>query len=181
AACGWRFHRARLPWLFPAGDGRMILVVGATGQVGSAIVRGLRERGVEVTALLRPTADAEALAAMGVRIARGDLRDPLSLRAACDGAERVVATANTIVPSRGERADFDAVVRGYAELGRRARAAGVRRFLFGSVPREFMNRGAAEFDSKARCEAALGADGPTLTLARFSLLMEVWLPWLGTR
>src|SRR5262249_62080561 len=97
------------------------------------------------------------------------------------GAGGGVVAANPIVPRPGERADFDAVVRGYAELGRLARAAGVRRFLFVSVPREFMNRGAAEFDAKARCEAALGADGPTLTLARFSLLMEGWLPWVGTR
>jgi uncharacterized protein YbjT (DUF2867 family) len=159
----------------------MILVVGATGQVGSAIVRGLRKRGAEVAALLRPASNADPLVAMGVKIMRGDLRDELSLRAACEGVERVVATANTIVPRPGERADFDAIVRGYGELGRLARAAGVRKFLFVSVPREFMDRGAAEFDAKARTEAALAADGPPLTVVRPSLIMEVWLPWLGTR
>src|SRR5262245_55008512 len=99
---------------------RVILVVGATGQVGSGVVRGLRKRGAEVTALLRPATDADAVAAMGVRVVRGDLRDPLSLNAACEGVERVVATANTIVPRPGERADFDAIVRGYHELGRLA-------------------------------------------------------------
>src|SRR5262249_48999195 len=76
---------------------------------------------------------------------------------------------------------FDAIASGYAELGRLARAAGVRRFLFVSVPRELIGHGALEFDAKGRVEAALRADGPPLTVVRSSLFMEVWLPWLGSR
>jgi nucleoside-diphosphate-sugar epimerase len=159
----------------------MILVVGATGQVGSAVVRRLRERGEDVIALVRSATRADAVAATGARIVRGDLRDPSSLRSICEGVQRVVATASAIVPRRGERADFEAVVGGYRELGRLARAAGVRAFVFVSVPREFMGRGAPEFDAKARSEAALAAEGPPLTVVRPSLLMEVWLPWLGSR
>src|SRR5262245_38623214 len=113
----------------------MILVVGATGQVGSGVVRGLRARGADVSALVRGSRNADALTTTGVRIVRGDLRDPSSLRNVCEGVDCVVATANTIVPRPGERADFDAIARGYQELGRLARAAGVRRFIFISVPR----------------------------------------------
>jgi uncharacterized protein YbjT (DUF2867 family) len=159
----------------------MILVVGGTGQVGSAVVRGLQGRGASVAAFLRPATDGAAVAAAGVRIARGDLRDPSSLRAVCDGVDCVVATANTIVPRRGEHADFDAIAGGYAELGRVARAAGVRRFVFVSVPRSFMGRGAPDFDAKARAEEALAAEGPPLLVVRPSLIMETWLPWLGSR
>jgi len=160
---------------------RMILVVGATGQVGSAVVRALRRRGAAVTALLRPSTDAAPIAATGAAIVRADLRDPRSLQSVAAGAECIVASANTIVPRRGERADFDAVAAGYHELGRVSRAARARRFLFLSIPREFVGKGAPDFDAKARIEAALHADGPDLTVARASLIMDVWLPWLGSR
>jgi hypothetical protein len=67
---------------------------------------------------------------------KGDLRDPSSLASACTGVKTIVATANIIVPRRGERADFHAIASGYEELGQLARAAGVGRLLFISVPRE---------------------------------------------
>jgi NADH dehydrogenase len=159
----------------------VILVVGATGQVGSAVVRRLRERGEEVTALVRASTDPGPVAAAGARIVHGDLRDPGSLGSVCEGADAVVATANTIVPRRGERADFDAIARGYEALGRVARAAGVARLLFLSVPREFIGRGALDFDAKGRIEDRLQAEGPPLTVVRSSPFMELWLPWLGSR
>jgi uncharacterized protein YbjT (DUF2867 family) len=159
----------------------VILVVGATGQVGFAVVRRLRERGEQVTALVRPSTDPATVAATGARIVHGDLRDPGSLGSVCEGVDAVVATANTIVPRRGERADFDAIARGYEALGRVARAAGVARLLFLSVPREFIGRGALDFDAKGRIEDRLQAEGPPLTVVRSSPFMELWLPWLGSR
>jgi uncharacterized protein YbjT (DUF2867 family) len=159
----------------------VILVVGGTGQVGFALVRRLRERGEDVTVLARPHTDAGTVSAIGGRVVRGDLREAGSLRSICEGVHTVVATANAIVPRRGEGADFGAIADGYAELGRIARAAGVQRFLFVSVPRELIGRGALEFDAKARAEAALASEGPSLTIVRSSLYMEAWLPHLGSR
>jgi len=159
----------------------VILVIGATGQVGFAVVQRLRERGEDVNALVRASTDPAAVASTGARIVRGDLLDPGGLRSACDGIDTVVATANAIVPRRGERADFGALARGYAELGRLARAAGVRRFLFLSVPREYMGRGAPDFEAKKLVEETLRADGPDLTVVRASPFMETWLPQLGSR
>jgi uncharacterized protein YbjT (DUF2867 family) len=158
-----------------------ILVVGATGQLGFAVVRRLRELDAEVTALVRPSTDPATVAATGTRIVPGDLRDPGSLGSACEGVDTVIATANTIVPRRGERADFDAIARGYEALGRAARAAGVARLLFVSVPREFIGRGALDFDAKGRVEDRLRAEGPPVTVVRSSPFMELWLPWLGSR
>jgi len=159
----------------------MILVVGGTGQVGFAVLRGLRRRGKTVAALLRTGTSSTAIARTGAHVLRGDLRDPASLERVCEGAECLVATANTIVPRAGERGDFDAIARGYQWLGRAARSAGVRRFVFISIPREFMGRGAPDFDAKARIEQALSAEGPPLVVVRASLIMETWLPWLGSR
>ena len=159
----------------------MILVVGATGQVGSGVLRHLRGRGEEVRALVRPSTDASAVERGGAHVVRGDLRDPQSLARAVDGALAVVATANTIVPRRGERADFDALALGYAELGRAARAAGVRRFVFLSVPTQYMDRGAPDFEAKRRIEDGLRSEGVGLTVARAAPFMDTWLAQLGSR
>ena len=159
----------------------MILVVGATGQLGFALVNRLAERGEEVAALVRPSTDPHTVATVGARVVRGDLRDPGSLASVCDGVGTIVATANTIVPRRGERADFDAIASGYEELGRVALAAGVGRLLLMSVPRQLIGHGALDFDSKGRIEDRLRAHGPPLTVVRSSLFMELWLPWLGSR
>lgn len=65
----------------------MILVTGATGKVGSEVVKQLAARGAPVRALVRSPEKARAIAAPGVEIARGDLGDPGSLGAAMEGVE----------------------------------------------------------------------------------------------
>ena len=76
----------------------MILVVGATGQLGSLVVRTLREQGQPVRAMVRNPSTAADLAATGATLVRGDLTAPRTLDAALDGVTAVVATANLAVP-----------------------------------------------------------------------------------
>ena len=63
----------------------MIVVTGATGNVGRTLVRMLAEAGHPVTAVARRITDAEVPA--GVRAVAADLGDPASLDAAMDGAK----------------------------------------------------------------------------------------------
>jgi uncharacterized protein YbjT (DUF2867 family) len=66
----------------------MILVTGATGDIGGEVVRQLVAGGVRVRALARDPAKAAKLGA-GVEVVKGDLLAPETLGAAFDGAEKV--------------------------------------------------------------------------------------------
>jgi len=68
-----------------------VLVIGATGQQGSATVHALLERGWTVHALVRDAATpgARSLSAAGARLVTGDLDDSGSLRAAMSAAHGV--------------------------------------------------------------------------------------------
>lgn len=67
----------------------MILLTGATGQVGLRVTRQLADRD-DVRALARSDQAAARLAELGVPVVRGDLDDPATLPAAFDGAKRVL-------------------------------------------------------------------------------------------
>ncbi|MBG0829380.1 NAD(P)H-binding protein [Planomonospora sp. ID67723] len=63
----------------------MIVVTGATGNVGRTLVRLLVEAGEPVTAVSRKITEADV--PQGVRVTAADLGDPASLRSAFDGAD----------------------------------------------------------------------------------------------
>ncbi|QYA16718.1 SDR family oxidoreductase [Rhizobium sp. AB2/73] len=70
-----------------------IFVTGATGWVGSAVVKDLLATGYEVTGLARSPASAERLIAAGARVVHGSIEDINVLRAAAAQADAVIHTA----------------------------------------------------------------------------------------
>ena len=108
-----------------------VLVTGGTGFVGPYVVHALRARETPVRALVRRPAGATRLTAWGVELATGDVTDPASLRAACEGVDTVVHLVAII---RGRPADFERVMtEGTRNVVASAQEAGVRRFVLASA------------------------------------------------
>jgi dihydroflavonol-4-reductase len=107
------------------------LVTGATGFVGSAVVRVLLARGHAVRVLARPGSDRRNLAALDIDIAEGDLTDPASLSRAADGCRylfHVAADYRLWVPD--PEAMMQANVSGTRALLLAAQARGVERIVY---------------------------------------------------
>ncbi len=159
----------------------MILVVGATGLLGSEICRLLAAAGKPFRALVRPTSDKgkrTQLESLGAEIARGDLKDPSSLEAACKGVNSVISTASSTL-SRQEGDSIQTVdLEGQLNLIDAAKAAGVSQFILISF-----SPSAIDFPlqaAKRAVEERLKQSGLTYTILQPSCFMEVWLgPALG--
>ena len=77
---------------------RRALVTGATGMLGSYIVRQLAQGGCAVRALVRRPADAEWVRQLGAELAQGELADAHSLESAASGCDVVFHAAAAIGP-----------------------------------------------------------------------------------
>lgn len=155
----------------------MILVAGATGVLGSEIVRRLIARGEEVRAMVRHTSapeKVETLRKLGADIVRADVKEPRTLLAACVGVEAVISTITTIGTSQpGD--SFEATDgHGTMALIDAARKTGAGKFIFVS----FDTSCSPSFplsDAKRAAEEHLRTSGLEYTILHPSLFCETWL------
>jgi NADH dehydrogenase len=150
----------------------MILVAGSTGLVGGMITRGLLAREQNVRLLVRNGSPYQALVDAGARAVQGDLKQPLSLAAACRGVEVVITTA-----SAGQRGGADTPqtvdLEGNRHLITAARAAGVRQFIFVSALTASEESPVPISRAKALTEATLRESGMPFTIIAANAIMDV--------
>ena len=160
----------------------MYLVVGATGLLGSAICIRLRQRGKNVKAMVRPSARPEAVGRLrdaGVDLVSGDLKNPESVRSACEGASAVISTASSTLSRQQGDSIATVDMQGQLDLVRSAKDGGVQHFTFVSIPRSPV-RESPLTRAKYRVEQELSESGMPYTILAANYFMEVWLsPALG--
>ena len=150
-----------------------ILVVGASGFLGTEICRRLAEDGTPPRAFVRETTDparVEALRELGAETVVGDLRDRESLDRACAGIDVVFSTATSII-REGEISAVDGD--GKLNLVDVAREAGVGRFVYISF--EELGTGSPIEQAKRAVEDRLRVSGMSYTILRSGLFHETWL------
>src|SRR5882724_8466403 len=116
----------------------MVLVVGATGLVGSDVCEKLARRGEKVRALVRRTSAEEKIASLktsGADLFLGDLKDPDSIAAACRGVEAVISTASSTLSHQAGDSIESVDAAGQLNLVNTAKSCNVERFLFVSFRR----------------------------------------------
>lgn len=143
----------------------MILVSGATGRVGSQVVRTLRRLNLDVRALVRKGSEYFWLNDTGCRYFFGDLRDPQSLVRATQGARWLVSCHNVNLEQRDNNHDV-VTVRGTAALLEAARASGVERVVHVSCLGVDRAADTVAFAARKRAEEHVQASGLDYTILR---------------
>ena len=151
----------------------MILVVGATGNLGGAVTRMLLAQGQPVRILARSQSNYQPLVDSGAQVVLGDLKQRSSLDPACQGVETVITTANSVARG-GEDNPQTVDLQGNRNLIDTAKAAGINQFIFVSALTADPNSPVPFIQAKGKTEDSLRASGLPYTIIAPNLYMEIW-------
>ncbi|MDI1462603.1 SDR family oxidoreductase [Catellatospora sp. KI3] len=152
----------------------MILVTGATGLSGSAVVREFSRQGVPVRGLYRDPEKAKQLGDLpGVELVQGNMLEPESLGAALRGVDRALMISTP----------FERMIETQQTFTEAAKAAGVRHIVKYSGKESGIGFDPAAFlgtQEHVEIEQWLEGAGIAYTLLRPSQFMQYYLPWTLT-
>lgn len=152
----------------------MFVIMGATGQVGSAVLQELKRRKGPVRAVARDPARADGL---GVEVVRGEASDAASLAAAFEGAE---AAFVMLVPPP-QAADVLAESRAIAQaIAGAVRATKVPHLVALSSVGAQLASGNGIVAALQDFEVALAGAAPSIVFLRPGYFMENWAAVLPT-
>ncbi len=149
----------------------MIIVTGATGELGTQVVRTLRQVGAEVRCLVRKGSPYFWLNDTGASYFFGDLRDPASLERACQGARLLVVCSG--IRTEGYHSRHSQVThRGHVALWEAAKRAGVERVVLVSCLGVGRSYASVAYDCRDQAEQALMQSGLEFVILHPSLFAE---------
>jgi uncharacterized protein YbjT (DUF2867 family) len=147
---------------------KTVLITGATGRQGGAVIRHMLPQGWKLRALTRNPEGhaAQELTHRGIEVVRGDLEDPASLERAARGVYGIYSVQ-----------DFWAVgARREVQQGKNvadaARKAGVEHLVYGSVGGAERDSGIDHWESKWEVEKHIRGLGLPATMLRPAAFME---------
>jgi len=148
----------------------MILVTGATGFIGRALIRHLFETGRPVRVLIRPSRRSPRLPkGLPVEVAVVSLSDERAIRAALKDIDVIIHLAGA--ESQGRNANLLAVdMKGTENLARVAADVGVKRFITVSHIGASRSSGYPVFKAKGIAEEHIRRSGVPYTIFRTSLV-----------
>ena len=115
------------------GSGSLHLVIGASGALGSCVVRRLLAAGARVRAASRDPSRLAPLAALGAETVQLDLLEPTGLAAALQGVEGVVLASHGLYPPSRRNTPAAVDGEGARRLIDAAAAVGVKRVVYVSA------------------------------------------------
>ena len=147
---------------------RSILITGATGKQGQALVRLLLSRGHHIRALTRnpESTAARSIQALGAEIVSGSMEDPSSIRRAIAGADAVF-----LVTTPFESGGNSEIPQGVSVVDA-AKASGVKHLVYSSIPQAQTDTGIPFFESKAIIERQIRSIGVPYTILAPAFFME---------
>jgi uncharacterized protein YbjT (DUF2867 family) len=149
---------------------RIVLVAGATGRQGGAVVRHMMPQGWKLRALTRNPKSyaARLLAEKGVELVQGDLEDPASLERAAHGVYGIYSVQDFwTVGAKRE-------VQQGKNLADVASKAGVEHFVYSSAGGAERNSGITHFETKWEVEKHIRALKLQATVFRPAAFMETY-------
>lgn len=149
---------------------KTVLVTGATGRQGGAVVRHLLPKGWKLRALTRNAAThvAKELAGQGVEVVQGDLEDAASLDRACRGVYGIYSVQDFW--SVGAKRE----VQQGKNLADAAKKVGVQHFVYSSVGGAERNTGIPHWESKWEVEKHIRQLALPATIFRPAAFMEMY-------
>ncbi len=136
-AASWASHPSAVsavPEAASIDPGDRVVITGASGFIGSAVVRAVLAKGAKVVAVIEPGADAANLAGLDVEQVTADIRHATALRSICVGARYVFHLAAIYrFWAKDPRIFHEVNVGGTLNVMEAVQAAGCQRMVYTST------------------------------------------------
>lgn len=157
-----------------------VLVIGASGQLGSVVLNQLLEAKQECIASVRPSSKFSPPSSDYLQVAQGDLADAASVEKACVGIKQVIATASSIIPRHGDKFGINEV-ENYQHLIKACQHHKVEHLIYISAFSSPFDQLVPEFRVKRQIEKLIVDSGIPYTIFRAAAFMDIYYAVMGSR
>lgn len=159
---------------------KKVLVVGASGQLGSAILNNLEKTSLQSLAFIRPNSKFNPHLYSKVNVCTGDLSNAAEVYDACSNANFVIATASSIVPRKGDKFGDNEIIL-YQNLIEACLKNQIEHLIYISAFTSPFDHLIPEFKIKRKIESIIINSGVPYTIFRCAAFMDIYFAVMGSR